>query len=229
MIWKQLEQVAGSQCFCFFFSSGAVLEWHISALPWRAEERVSSESYYVPLQPPPPFCFNFLNTWTNKRLALIMGNPLAEQQWIHSGAPSVCVYYAMHIVPVLLDWVFSVPELHSPGKRYRSTPHAVCVKARPWKHTHAHRSGRESASEHERQKSCFSRVISGSVNTHTHTQGCLLSEAFPRCCGTKLHTRMGGWREGGMDGSTEGWRVSLQQLRLTAGINTSLSGGLYLG
>lgn len=178
MIWKQLEQVAGSQCFCFFFSSGAVLEWHISALPWRAEERVSSESYYVPLQPPPPFCFNFFNTWTNKRLALIMGNPLAEQQWIHSGAPSVCVYYAMHIVPVLLDWVFSVPELHSPGKRYRSTPHAVCIKAWPWKHTHAHRSGRESASEHERQKSCFSRVISGSVNTHTHTR-LLVIRSFP--------------------------------------------------
>lgn len=42
----------------------------------------------------------------------------------------------------------------------------------------------------------------------THTQGCLLSEAFPRCCSTKLHTSMGGWSEGGMDKSTEGWRVS---------------------
>lgn len=119
-------------CFVLFFLeqfwSGTSLLCH--------EERVSSESYYVPLQPPPPFCFNFFNTWTNKRLALIMGNPLAEQQWIHSGAPSVCVYYAMHIVPVLLDWVFSVPKLHSLGKRYRSTPHVVCVKAWPWKHAH---------------------------------------------------------------------------------------------
>lgn len=41
----------------------------------------------------------------------------------------------------------------------------------------------------------------------THTQGCLLSEAFPRCCATKLHSSMGGRSEGGMDGSTEGWRV----------------------
>lgn len=63
----------------------------------------------------------------------------------------------------------------------------------------------------------------------THTQGCLLSEAFPRCCATKLHTRMGGCSEGGIHGSTEGWRVSLQRLRLTAGINTSLSRGLHLG
>lgn len=201
MIWKQLEQVAGSQCFCFFFSSGAVLEWHISALPWRAEERVSSESYYVPLQPPPPFCFNFLNTWTNKRLALIMGNPLAEQQWIHSGAPSVCVYYAMHIVPVLLDWVFSVPELHSPGKRYRSTPHAVCVKARPWKHTHAHRSGRESASEHERQKSCFSRVISGSVNTHTHTHKAACYQKLSHAAVVQSSTP--GWEDEEREGWTE--------------------------
>lgn len=201
MIWKQLEQVAGSQCFCFFFSSGAVLEWHISALPWRAEERVSSESYYVPLQPPPPFCFNFFNTWTNKRLALIMGNPLAEQQWIHSGAPSVCVYYAMHIVPVLLDWVFSVPELHSPGKRYRSTPHAVCVKARPWKHTHAHRSGRESASEHERQKSCFSRVISGSVNTHTHTHKAACYQKLSHAAVVQSSTP--GWEDEEREGWTE--------------------------
>lgn len=201
MIWKQLEQVAGSQCFCFFFSSGAVLEWHISALPWRAEERVSSESYYVPLQPPPPFCFNFFNTWTNKRLALIMGNPLAEQQWIHSGAPSVCVYYAMHIVPVLLDWVFSVPELHSPGKRYRSTPHAVCVKAWPWKHTHTHRSGRESASEHERQKSCFSRVISGSVNTHTHTHKAACYQKLSHAAVVQSSTP--GWEDEEREGWTE--------------------------
>lgn len=93
-----------------------------------------------------------------------------------------------------------------------------------------HRSGRESVSEQERENilflPCNQRLCK---HTHKHTQGCLLSEAFPRCCGTKLHTRMGGWSEGGMDGSTEGWRVSLQQLRLTAGINTSLSRGLYLG
>lgn len=201
MIWKQLEQVAGSQCFCFFFSSGAVLEWHISALPWRAEERVSSESYYVPLQPPPPFRFNFFNTWTNKRLALIMGNPLAEQQWIHSGAPSVCVYYAMHIVPVLLDWVFSVPELHSPGKRYRSTPHAVCIKAWLWKHTHAHRSGRESASEHERQKSCFSHVISGSVNTHTHTHKAACYQKLSHAAVVQSSTP--GWEDEEREGWTE--------------------------
>lgn len=49
----------------------------------------------------------------------------------------------------------------------------------------------------------------------THTQGCLLSEAFPRCCATKLHTSMGGRSEGGVDGSTEGWRVSASSAAYT--------------
>lgn len=143
----------------------------------------------------------------------------------------VCAHYVMHLVQVLLCRVLSVPKLRSAGKRYR-VHHMWFASKQDHEntHTHTHRSGRESASEQERQNILFLLCNQWLCkHTHTHTQGCLLSEAFPRCRGTKLHTRMGGCREGGMDGSTERWRVSLQQLRLTAGINTSLSGGLYLG
>ncbi len=116
-----------------------------------------------------------------------MGNPLAEQQWIHSGAPCVCVCVyvcvclcvcVMHIEPVLLYWGFSALKLHGIGIRYRA-PHMFHPSKRGHGNEHARKhtevGGRVQVSKKERT-SCFSCVISGSANTHTRL---LVIRSFP--------------------------------------------------
>lgn len=70
---------------------------------------------------------------------------------------------------------------------------------------HTEDGGREQVSKEEREHLVFFCVISVSTNTAnthththtlTHTQGCLLSEAFPRCCATKLPHQDGRMKQG---------------------------------
>lgn len=155
--------------------------------PLCHEELVSCESYHVPLQLPPPFCFNFLTPGLTKDWLWSWEIP-----WQSSNEPTVepvcvCVCVWVSVWCTWSQWC-SILRTHGVGVRYR-VRHALYSS----KHSHENEyiaNIHESEGEQEKENILFF-PYNQRLCKHTHT-GRLLSEAFPRRCGTKLHTRMGG-------------------------------------